>query len=235
MKILKALALGTVPVVGAFLCVLLWQIGAAVDRASNDEATIARQAAATLGEVNQPCPVVVVSDHSPCGTIAQLNIELHNLAMATASANATINNINAAAKTINQPCGDDKPCGTLADVAKTLNTVRGTFGQIEVAANHEDRNLTTLDAQEATLFADTHRTFMDADTLMVSPDVAAMFRNANATSASLADSMKQTDAMLADARAEVDKLAHPPVKKLGFWGSVWAAAKVVHSFEPPIF
>lgn len=234
MKILKALALGTVPVVGVFLCVLLWQIGAAVDRASSDEVTIARQAAATLGEVNQPCPGAA-SDSLQCGTLAQLNIELRNLAVATASANATIDNVNAAMKTINQPCGDDKPCGTLADVAKTLNTVRGTFGQIEVAANHEDRNLTTLDVQEATLFADTHSTFADADALMVSPDVAAMFRNANATSASLADSMKQTDAMLADARAEVDKLAHPPVKKLGFWGSVWVAAKVVHRFEPPIF
>jgi len=63
--------------------------------------------------------------------------------------------------TLNRPCptpGHIDPCGTLADVAKTLNTVRGTFGQIEVAANHEDANLSTLDSQEQHIFADLHKT-----------------------------------------------------------------------------
>jgi hypothetical protein len=56
---------------------------------------------------------------------------------------------------VNHPCVPG-PCGTLADVAKTLNTARLTMGQVEVAANHEDRNLGTLDAQEAQLFSDTN-------------------------------------------------------------------------------
>jgi hypothetical protein len=71
------------------------------------------------------------------------------------------------------------PCGTIADVGKTLNTVRGTFGQIEVAANHEDRNLTTLDAQELQLFTDFHgtetrlNTGLDtADALLANPNIA---------------------------------------------------------------
>ena len=50
------------------------------------------------------------------------------------------------------------PCGTLADMNRTLATVRGTFGQIEAAANHENKNLTTLDSQELALFTDLHLT-----------------------------------------------------------------------------
>jgi hypothetical protein len=50
------------------------------------------------------------------------------------------------------------PCGTLADMNRTLATVRGTFGQIEVAAKHENKNLTTLDDQELALFTDLHLT-----------------------------------------------------------------------------
>lgn len=63
------------------------------------------------------------------------------------------------------------PCGTLADVNKTLATVRGTFGQIEVATRHENQNLATLDRQEAALFADLHSTAMAAQgTLNASTD-----------------------------------------------------------------
>jgi hypothetical protein len=76
------------------------------------------------------------------------------------------------------------PCGTVADVGKTLNTVRGTFGQIEIAANHEDRNLGTLDSQEATLFGDFHGTATRANTsldtfnaMLANPNVALMEKN----------------------------------------------------------
>jgi len=59
---------------------------------------------------------------------------------------------------LDRPCGTSKPCGTLADVAKTLGTARGAIGQVEVAAAHENANLTTLYAQEQTLFKDLHTT-----------------------------------------------------------------------------
>jgi hypothetical protein len=69
----------------------------------------------------------------------------------------------------------------LADTAKTLNTVRGTFGQIETAANHEDKNLTLLDGQELTLFNDFHglagkgtETVGDMNTLLESQAVKAI-------------------------------------------------------------
>lgn len=63
---------------------------------------------------------------------------------------------------VNRPCSAMVPCGTLADVNRTLATVRGTFGQIEVAARHENRQLGTLDRQERQLFADLHGTATQA-------------------------------------------------------------------------
>jgi ABC-type transporter Mla subunit MlaD len=77
--------------------------------------------------------------------------------------------------------GKDLPCGTLADVNRTLATVRGTFGEIEQAADHENRNLSTLDAQELELFDDFHATAektnagLDTfDALLARPSVALM-------------------------------------------------------------
>lgn len=84
---------------------------------------------------------------------------------------------------VNAPCVPG-PCGTFADVGKTLNTVRGTFGKIEIAANHEDRNLGTLDAQEAQLYLDFHGTAIRLNTAletlnlqMANPDLALMMHN----------------------------------------------------------
>lgn len=64
--------------------------------------------------------------------------------------------LTATLQTINRPCGAAAPCGTLADLAKTLNTARLTLGQLEVAANHEDQRIGVLDAQEAQIAADAH-------------------------------------------------------------------------------
>lgn len=64
---------------------------------------------------------------------------------------------------VNRNCdGGKEACGTLADVNQTLHTIRGTFGQIEVAAKHENAQLTKLDSQEKTLFDDAHGVMSDA-------------------------------------------------------------------------
>ena len=93
-----------------------------------------------------------------------LTTETTQLNQTLARANTVLSSLNATVQIVNRPCGSGHPCGTLADVAKTLNTVRGTFGQIEIAANHENANLTTLDTQERTLFADLHTTLQTANT-----------------------------------------------------------------------
>lgn len=61
---------------------------------------------------------------------------------------------------LNRPCPANektgKPCGTLADLNRTLATVRGAVGTVEVAGRHYDRQLTVLDAQETSLYQDIH-------------------------------------------------------------------------------
>jgi hypothetical protein len=91
---------------------------------------------------------------------------------------------------VNRPCVPG-PCGLMADSAKTLNTARMAIGQVEIAANHEDKNLKNLDTQETQLFQDTHsvlvsivpveneadKSFADFDALLTSPDVTNTTHN----------------------------------------------------------
>lgn len=49
--------------------------------------------------------------------------------------------------------GSVMPCGLVPDIAQSLGTVRGAFGEVEKAAKHENANLGRLDAQEEILFS----------------------------------------------------------------------------------
>ena len=128
-------------------------------------------------------------------------------------------NINNTLALVNRICLPG-PCGILADVSKTLNTVRGTFGQIEVAANHEDRNLTTLDSQESQLFVDTHttltgfipiqtglsKTIFDADSLITSPDLIGTLHNFNTTTYNIGQTT-------GDFQSKFHAFLYPPICK----------------------
>lgn len=85
--------------------------------------------------------------------------------------NTILSELTLTLKEINRPCSGNSninPCGTIADLHKTLGTVRGTFGQIEIAANHESKNLTKLDSQEEILFNDTHKTLLSSNDTLIS-------------------------------------------------------------------
>jgi hypothetical protein len=198
--ILKAAALGTVPVLGGFLMWALWPVHGTIVEVHGTVSEVhqgvgdARQAIGgvrpqlsawlqaasaridtSLGNVDRQVAAV--------GPVVQrANPVLDNLASDEAKAGQSIDRVNA-------PCpakDADKlhPCGTLADVAKTLNTFRLTTGQIEIAANHEDKNLSHLDQQEDQLFEDFHGTATRANTsldlfnmLLANPNVAVMIDN----------------------------------------------------------
>lgn len=193
--------------------------------------------------------------------------------------NTAIESLNTTLVEVNRPCpkeGDKAiPCGTLADVNRTLDPVRGAFGQVEAAARHEDKNLTTLDAQELALFGDTHGTLqaLNLGVTNLSSQSVVMLRQFGDTAPKLdegvqefskfiktadvtvgsantlladpsipkitANVVRMTDSgagILQDAKDEADKLTHPPVKKLTFWGALDATALWVHShIMPPIF
>jgi len=104
---------------------------------------------------------------------------------------------------VNRLCGTPgKSCGTLADFNRTLATVRGAVGQIEVAARHEDRNLGDFDAQEKQLYMDVHTTTANLNALVASPDVTRFLKAS-------ADTSIQVAAIATDVHKEADKLTAP--------------------------
>lgn len=119
-----------------------------------------------------------------------------------------------------------KSCGTLADLNRTLATVRGTFGQIEVAARHENRQLGTLDAQELQLYTDTHVAVTNLNGLLTSPDVTRFLKAS-------ADTSIQVSGIAADIHKESTALTAPKpwYKQLYTYGNtgVNVACLVTHS------
>jgi len=79
---------------------------------------------------------------------------------------------------VNAPCVPG-PCGTVENANKTLATVRGTFGQVEVAANNFDKNEDHFYTQEDQLYADSDASMKSLDALLSSPDLNATIRNSS--------------------------------------------------------
>jgi hypothetical protein len=93
--------------------------------------------------------------------------------------------INTSLAYINQKCipvqgqvltlEDSKNCGTLADLSRTLQTLRGAIGTAEKAGKDFDDNEATFYKQEAALFAQGSQAFKDFDALVSSKDLATAF------------------------------------------------------------
>ena len=75
----------------------------------------------------------------------------------------TLTKANTALDTINRPT-----TGTLAEITKTTLALKSTLVHIDMAVDHEDKNLTSLDAQERTLFSDAHTTLFQGQQTMLS-------------------------------------------------------------------
>jgi uncharacterized protein YoxC len=98
-------------------------------------------------------------------TIKESQQTLNNANLTINKLNTTLDSTNQTLEIINRPCGIRfKPCGTLADIASTLHTVRYTFGQVEIAAKHENKNLNNLDMQENQLFTNTNNVLLSLNT-----------------------------------------------------------------------
>lgn len=129
-----------------------------------------------------------------------------------------------------------------AGISRTLGNVNGlllsaratTDGIKQSQAAISQQTVASLKAVQETLgglqpVATKATVSLDAlDRLLSDPDIRTTIGNERVTTGNLA-------AVSTDGRRLVDKYAHPSKKKLGFWGSVWAAVEFVHRLEPPIF
>jgi hypothetical protein len=85
---------------------------------------------------------------------------------------------------VNAPCVPG-PCGTVADVGKTLNTFRLTAGQVEIAANSFDKNESAFYHQEDQLYSDSEDVVHNLNTLLISPDLNGTIHNSAVITANL--------------------------------------------------
>lgn len=207
-------------VLAGALLVLLCQVSKAVLTIEQDVQSMTGQADALIARARWFVP--------------EKKIDVDGINGVVLNAQTLLKTSNRTLQLVNAPCVPG-PCGLLADGAKTLNTARMTMGQVEIAANHEDKNLATLDRQEATIFADTHANLDALHALVSAPDLLATVHNLNTTSAAFADSAKQADAILADGKLEADKFVHPSKKKLTFWGAILATGQTIQKLSPPLF
>jgi hypothetical protein len=140
---------------------------------------------------------------------AQINAAVKNANTITANLAIASRGLDLAIAEINRPCGAGESCGLIADLAKTLGTFRGTAGQLETAARHENQRIGTLDGQEQQLATDTH------NALGGLADAAKSFTDLMSNK-DLAASLKQTNAIITagagmakEAQAAVHAFFHP--------------------------
>lgn len=144
---------------------------------------------------------------------------------------------------INKTCVP-APCGTIADVNKAISSYRGLAGTLEIAGNHWDKNLTTLDTQEATLFNDSHdiltnlsteidtahQTNLTLDDYLKSPDFLGTTKNIN----TITYNLSQTTG---DFQTKFHTFLYPPPCKGAkcFFIHAYSYAKIASTFAEPAY
>jgi len=157
-------------------------------------------------------------------TMRRLNGTIAHLDETAAGLDTTVAKINA-------PCAPG-PCGTLADVAKTLNTFRGTAGRLEIAADHEDKRLTLLDDQEQQLADDTHADLAKLGGALDGIQELASNKDLQGTLAHVNGTMTALDGMAAETQAAWHEFLHPKwPKRVAGAVTTWGGA-VAKFFVP---
>lgn len=212
------IALGTVPVVGIFACLLLFQASSFIERADRDEGSVAAQVQQAFATINAECGVAV-----HCGTLAEIDKTLTHTSDLIVQTQLAVRHADAVSQT----------------EAKMLpewnRRITETLDGIDTAVGDLDDSQNKLTASLVPILNDTDATVRHADELVSSKYVQESLRNIDASTAAIADSAKHADAVAGDIQFVADKLAHPAKKKIGFWSGIWAGAQVIHKLSPPLF
>lgn len=212
------IALGTVPVVGAFLCILLLQTSALVERAYRDEGILALGFKTALDTLNAECGAT-----THCGTLAEVDKTLTHASDLIVQTQVAVKHADKVSQT---------EAAMLPEWNKQITT---TLSGINLTVSSFDANQDRLTASLVPVLNDTDATVKHLDDLVSSKYVLESLSNIDTSTAAFAESAKQISATVTDVRQETDKLTHPTKKKMGFWGGVWAVAQIVHKVSPPLF
>jgi hypothetical protein len=223
-RFLHRLAIGTIPVVGFCLCLLLLQLTWGSDRLTKDSDANLLELHNSLVTVNHPCKP------GPCGTLAKFDQTMNVAQSLAAAGNGAILDGDEVARTEMALLPEWN-----RQFTQTMSSVQTTVSQ----AGADEATLTTsltgaIDTTEGTIAKlqptedAATQSVKDFDALVRNPHIADLVTHVDDMSAS-------GDKMLFDAQWKTHQLLHPDKVKLGFWGSVWVGVKTIHGLEPPLF
>ncbi len=170
------------------LCICLGFVCYFIVVTTQTERAAAVQVEAVLTHANNTLTALGATAKSLTTTSNQLSTSIADASRAIVASTTQLNGVaSGLQKTealINAPCVPG-PCGTVGDVAKTLNTSRLAIGQVEIAANSFDKNQTRFYQQEDQLYADADQSFNHFNSLLTSPDLTGSIHNFNTISYNL--------------------------------------------------
>lgn len=191
--------------------------------AAEGEATAAVQRVGALADAARD----ILADSRPriAASLDRLNGAAANLDQASA-------NLRDASAEIVRPCGGGAPCGTLADVNRTLGSIRLAAGQVTAASERERGQLDQANQQETTIALTAEG---DLNRLGDAIDgVNGLVRNSDLTGSlkSLNTSLGAVSGMATDTQQALHKFLHPSWPKR-VWGAVSGAGIAVAKFFVP--
>lgn len=176
-----------------FVCYFVWTVNQESKQVSSKTVSVLDHVDETLSNVD--------STVSETGTSATLAVNV--LASDELKLGDALDKINALCVPIKGQIltiTDSKNCGTLADISRTLQTLRGTIGTLETAGINFDQHQSALYNQETKLFTDTDtvingfvpiqskldKAIFDADGLITSDDLTGSMHHFNTISGNFA-------------------------------------------------
>jgi type I site-specific restriction endonuclease len=120
-----------------------------------------------------------------------------------------------------------------ASLQKTDAAVDSLLDSVKEVANTTTSQESLIGSQTVVTLKGIQEDTVSANTELQSLDKATV--SVNQTVIDTDNTIKSLDATATDLQEEVHKLTHPTKKKLGFWGTIWAGAQVIHKLSPPLF
>jgi len=209
------------------LIVLAFQVSGMLEDSRQDENSLALQASELLSTAKDFVPKTPLDMSKVNGVVSSVQAQVNATGPAISAAGLFMQQLNVSATRLNVPCPEndnDKlhPCGTLADVAKTLNTGRHTLAEIEIGVNNFDRHEDALFDQEQQTWAKANQAIDSANTLFDDPDIKTILAHV-ATGSGTFDHMLDTGDRV---ETRVTKCTLHPTFMCKFTGWILPAAQI---------
>lgn len=170
--------------------------------------------------------VIATAKPKIAASLDNLQRATKNAADATANLRKASAGVDVAIAEINKPCHAGE-CGTLADVNRTLGSIRLAAGQVTAISEKEQSQRVLMNAQETQLANDTHDDLVKLGEAVDGITALSTNKDLTSTFTQLNGTMKSLDGMAAETAEAWHKFLHPAWPKrvqnaVTTWGSAVA-------------